>query len=66
MEIKRSGQAGWGIEQPGLVECVSVHGKGVEWDEPLPTQTTPWFCNLKSSNKPMGKARNTTKIHRAW
>ena len=23
------GQVGWGFEQPGLVECVPVHGRGV-------------------------------------
>ena len=27
------GQAGWGFEQPGLMEGVSVHGRGVGLDD---------------------------------
>ena len=27
------GQAGWGFEQPGLVEGVPAHGKGSELDD---------------------------------
>ena len=42
------GQAGWSSEQPGLVEGVHAHGRGVgtRWSlRSLPTQTVLWyFC----------------------
>ena len=40
------GQAGWGFEQPGLVEGVPAHGRGVGTRgsvRSLPTQTNLWF-----------------------
>ena len=43
------GQVGWGSEQPGLVEGVPAHGRGVgaEWSvRSLPTQTIQWLWCL--------------------
>ena len=56
-------QAGWGSEQPGLVEGVPAHGRGVGtgWSlQSLPTQTSLWvygpttikMTSLKDSGMP--------------
>jgi len=40
------GQVGWGFEQPGLVEGVPAHGRGIgtRWSlRSVPTQTIFWF-----------------------
>jgi len=40
------GQVGWSSEQPGVVESVLAHGRGVgtRWSlRSLPTQTILWF-----------------------
>jgi len=45
------GQVGRGFEQPGLMEGVPTHGRGVGMRlsiRSLPTQTIPWFYDEKA------------------
>ena len=45
------GQVGWSSEQPGLVEDVPAHGRGIgtRWSlRSRPTQTILWFYNIYS------------------
>jgi len=47
-QLVHSDQVGWGIEQPGLVEGVPAHGRGVGTRRSvrsLPTQTILLFCD---------------------
>jgi len=48
------GQVGWGFEQPGLVESVPAHGRGVGTRWPvrsLLTQTILWFCDTSNGKE---------------
>ena len=41
------GQAGWGFEQPGLVEGVPAHGRGLELDDLYgPFQPKPFYDSM--------------------
>ena len=47
------GQAGWGFEQPAVVQGVPAHGRGVgtSWSiRSLPTQTILWFNDFRCAH----------------
>ena len=59
------GQAGWGFEQPGIVEGVPAHGRGrgTRWSlRSLPTQIIVWFCDCETVNHEVLRTKLNSRV----